>query len=166
MHFIVFMERSLLPNALRPFQIYCHLPNLGITRTWICRLNFTQRLIFFQAWGSFTSLKSQTRDPSLKSLPENLCLEFLRPEKVHRPQQDLNPRTLDLEASTLPRDHRGRFPFFLTFISLKANQCITNNHILQAFSSQSLRVEFLLGYFHNLDLTKLTDQWFITNSEQ
>ena len=27
---------------------------------------------------------------------------FLRPEKVHRPQPDLNPRTSDLEASTLP----------------------------------------------------------------
>ena len=35
---------------------------------------------------------------------------FLRPEKIHRSQPDLNQRTLDLEASTLPRDHRGR-PF-------------------------------------------------------
>ena len=39
--------------------------NLGITRTWICRLNFAQRPIF-QACGSLTSLKSQTRDPQLK----------------------------------------------------------------------------------------------------
>ena len=37
---------SLLPNALRPFKIYCSPPNLGITRTWICRLNFAQRPIF------------------------------------------------------------------------------------------------------------------------
>ena len=43
-------------------------------------------------------LKSQTQDPYLK----------VPPEKIHRPQPDLNPRTLDLEASTLPRDHRGR----------------------------------------------------------
>ena len=37
---------SLLPNALRPFQIYRAPPNLGITRTRICRLNFGQRPIF------------------------------------------------------------------------------------------------------------------------
>ena len=28
------------------FKIYCAPPNLGITRTWICRLNFAQRPIF------------------------------------------------------------------------------------------------------------------------
>ena len=49
------------------------------------------------------SLKSQTRDPQLKSLPEYLCSGFLRPEKIHRPQSGLNPRTLNLEASTLPK---------------------------------------------------------------
>jgi hypothetical protein len=27
------------------FKIYCATPNLGITRTWICRLNFAQRPI-------------------------------------------------------------------------------------------------------------------------
>ena len=56
------------------------------------------------------SLKSYLRlgTPSLKSFPEDLCSGFLRPEKIHRPQPDLNPRTLDLEGSTLSRDHRGR----------------------------------------------------------
>ena len=44
------------------FRIYCASPNLGITRTWICRLNFAHRPIF-QAWGSLTSLEPQTRDP-------------------------------------------------------------------------------------------------------
>ena len=42
---IVLKGWSLLPNALRPFQIYCAPPNLGI-RTWICRLNFPWRPIF------------------------------------------------------------------------------------------------------------------------
>ena len=42
----VLMGWSLLPNSLRPFQIYCAPPNLGITRTWIRRLNFVQRPIF------------------------------------------------------------------------------------------------------------------------
>ena len=51
---------------------------------------------------------------SLKSLPEDLCSGVLRPEKIHRPQLDLNPRTLDLEASTLPRDHRGRLGSMVT----------------------------------------------------
>ena len=61
------------------FKIYCAPPNLGI-RTWICRLNFFQSPIFY-AWGSLTSLKSQTRTPSLKSLLEDLCSELLRLEK-------------------------------------------------------------------------------------
>ena len=48
-------------------------------------------------------------DPEIsESLAEDLCSVFLRPEKIHRPQLGLNPRTLDLEASTLPRDHRNR----------------------------------------------------------
>ena len=112
MYFVfVLMGWSLLPNVLRPFKIYCAPPNLGI-RTWICQLNLL-RGPFFQAWGSLMSLKSQTRDPSLKSLPEDLCSGFLRPEKIHRPQSGLNPRTLDLEAITLPRDYRGRqYPIY------------------------------------------------------
>ena len=61
---IVLKGWSLLPNALRPFQIYCAHPNLGI-RTWICWLN-VGRGLFFQAWGSLTNLKSQTRNPQLK----------------------------------------------------------------------------------------------------
>ena len=50
-----------------------------------------------------------SRTPSLKSLPEDLCSGFLLPEKIHRPQPGLNPRTLDPEASTLSRDHRGDY---------------------------------------------------------
>ena len=38
------------------FKIYCAPPNLGITRTWICRLNFAQKPIL-QDWGSLTSWK-------------------------------------------------------------------------------------------------------------
>ena len=48
----------------------------------------------------------QARDPQLKVPPQDLCLGFFRPEKIHRPQSGLDPRTLDLEA--LPREHRGR----------------------------------------------------------
>ena len=45
---------------------------------WICRL-ILLRGLFFQAWGSLTSMNSQTRTPSLKSLPKDSW--FLRPEK-------------------------------------------------------------------------------------
>ena len=53
------------------------------------------------------SLKSQTQDPSLKSLLEDLCSGYLHPEKIHQPQLGLNPRTLDLKASMLPQDHKA-----------------------------------------------------------
>ena len=57
-------------------------------------------------------VKSQTWDPQLKVRPGGLVFRiFLHPEKIHRPQPGLNPRTLDLEASTVPRDHRGRLAF-------------------------------------------------------
>ena len=60
LYFIVLVEWSLLTSALRTFQDLLCSPNLGTTRKWICRLNVVQRPIF-QAWGSLTSLKSQTR---------------------------------------------------------------------------------------------------------
>ena len=43
---ISFDRLVILPNALRPFKIYCAPPYLGITRTSTCRLNFAQRPIF------------------------------------------------------------------------------------------------------------------------
>ena len=61
---------------------------------------------------------------------EDLCSGVLRPEK----SIDLIPRTLRLEASTLPRDHRGRqqndYPhvippdiIFLCSLTVTLNQC-------------------------------------------
>ena len=100
---IVLMGWSLLPNALRPSWDPLCSPEFGYIRMWICRLNFAQRPIFL-AWGSLTSLISQTPDPSFTSLSEDLWSGFLRPEKIHQPQSGLNLRTLDLEARTLPRD--------------------------------------------------------------
>jgi len=44
----VLMGWSLLPNAQRPFKIYCAPLNLSNTRTWICQLHFAQKLI---CWG-------------------------------------------------------------------------------------------------------------------
>ena len=55
------------------------------------------------------SLKSQTLDPQLKVPPGGLVFRILRPEKIHRTQQGLNLRTLDLEASALPLDHRHMY---------------------------------------------------------
>ena len=59
---------------------------LDITRTWICRLIF------------FNEPEISDSGPPLGGLVRRI----LRPEKIHRPQPDLNPRTLDLEARTLP----------------------------------------------------------------
>ena len=108
------------------FKIYCAPPNLGITRTWICRLNFAQRPIF-SGLRFFNEPEILDSGPeSLKSLPEDLCSRFLRHEKIHRPQPDLNPRTLDLEASTLSRDHRGRHPVpKVQFTQLRSQDRIT-----------------------------------------
>ena len=65
------------------------------------------RPIFLESRGSLTSLKSQTRNPRLKILPGWLVLRGFTSWKIHRPQPDLNPWTLDLEANTLLRNHRG-----------------------------------------------------------
>ena len=64
------------------------------------------RGLFFQAWGYLTSLKYQTRDPQLKFPPGGLELRIFTSWK-NASQPDLNPQTLDLEASTLPQDHWG-----------------------------------------------------------
>ena len=59
------------------------------------------------------SLKSQTWDHQLKVPPGELVLRiFTSRKKIYRPQPGLNPRTLDLKASTLSRDHQG--PLFTT----------------------------------------------------
>ena len=76
-------------------------------------IKFYSEAYFFRLEIFLTSLKSQTQDPRLKTLQEDLCSGFTRPEKIHRPQPDVNPRTSDLEASTLPRDHRDRLLFTL-----------------------------------------------------
>ena len=72
---------------------------VGITRTE--RVNWWNK-------GSITSLKSQTRDPQLKVSAEGLVLRIFMSWKIHRLQSGLNSRTLDLDASTLSREHRDR----------------------------------------------------------
>ena len=39
------------------FKIYCAPPNLGITRTWICRLKFAQRPFLFLFFPTFFRLR-------------------------------------------------------------------------------------------------------------
>ena len=62
------------------------------------------------------SLNSHTRDPRLKVIPGGLVLRIFTSGKIHRPHPGLNPRALDLEASTLPRDHRANSHENYTFI--------------------------------------------------
>ena len=71
---IVLMGWSLLPNALRPFwDILCS-PEF---RYW--EVNMPIKFCsedYFQAWGSLTSLKCQTRDSQLKVPPGGLVLRI------------------------------------------------------------------------------------------
>ena len=99
------------------FKIYCAPQNLGITRTWICRLNFAQRPIFFRLGVLYRAWYLRLWTPRLKSLSEDLCSGFLRPKKIHWPQPDLNREPWI--ASTLPRDHRGRHHCLLLWIQLQ-----------------------------------------------
>ena len=79
------------------FKIYCAPLNLGITKTWICRLNFTQRPIFSglrfynepEIWDSGPSRRTCAQD-------------FYVLKKIHQNQPYLNPRTLDLERARYP----------------------------------------------------------------
>ena len=57
------------------FKIYCALPNLGITRTWICRLNFAQRPIF-SGLRFFNELEISDSGPQLKVPTEGLVLRI------------------------------------------------------------------------------------------
>ena len=77
-------------------------------------IKFYSEAYFFQAWSSLKSLKSQTRDPHLEVPPGVVVLSIFTSWKIHRPQSGLNTRTLDLEASTLPGDHRGRLTSLFT----------------------------------------------------
>ena len=61
------------------------------------------RYHFFQAWGSLTCLKSQTRVPK-----EGLVLRNFYVPKNLSSSVGFEPANLALGASTLPRDHRGR----------------------------------------------------------
>ena len=91
-------------------KIYCAPPNLGITRTWICRLNFAQKPIF-EAWGFLTSLKSQTREPRIKVPPGGLVLGIFTSWKNPSTSAGFEPGNLDSrgehDAPRPPRLHVG-----------------------------------------------------------
>ena len=87
LYYTVLKGWSLLPNALRPFQIYCALPNLGITRTWICRLNFAQRPIF-SSLRFFNEPEISDSGPQLKVPPGGLVLKIFTSWKNPSPSAD------------------------------------------------------------------------------
>ena len=85
----------------------------------------------FQAWGSLTSLKFQTRDHQLKLPPGGLVLRIFTSWKKSIYLSRVSTREPWIfEASTVPRDHRGR------------NQMVSNltNH---TDNIQVIRVELL-----------------------
>ena len=69
------------------FNIFCAPLNLGITRTWICRL-ILLRGLFFRLEIIRLGI------PSLNSLPEDLCSGYLRPEKNPSTSAGFEPANL------------------------------------------------------------------------
>ena len=53
------------------------------------------RALFFQAWGSFTSLKSQTRDPQLKVSPPRIVLRIFTSWKNPSTSAGFEPTSLE-----------------------------------------------------------------------
>ena len=100
---IVLKAWSLLSTALRPFQIYCAPPNLGITRTWICRINYAQRPIF-SGLRFFNEPEILDSGPPAWSPSRRTCAQYFY---VLKKSINLS-RVWTLEASTLLRDHRSR----------------------------------------------------------
>ena len=118
---------SLLPNALRPFWDLLCSPNLD-TRTWICRLNFFRGL-FFQAWGSLTSLKSQSRDPQLKVPPGGLVLMIFMSSKNPSTSVGFAPANLGFRGK-----HVTLRPPTSNTLSLRSSlnvKTLLHNHIAQ-----------------------------------
>ena len=68
------MGWSLLPNALRPYQIYCAPPDLGNTRWWMCQLNFAQRTSFSSGLRFFN-------EPEISVPPRGLVLRTFTSRK-------------------------------------------------------------------------------------
>ena len=54
------------------FKIYCAPPNLDITRTWVCRLNFAQRRIF-SGFRFFNEPGISDSGPTASSLSRRTC---------------------------------------------------------------------------------------------
>ena len=74
---------------------------------------------------------------------------FLHPEKIHRPQPDVNPRTLDLETSTLPRGRLVHFKSTLYFLILMGVLLQTLNSIMTGGNTNHVNTE-LLAYLVRL----------------
>ena len=62
---------------------------------------------FFRLEVLYRESEISDSGPAAQSPSRRTCAQDFY---IHRPQSGLNPRTLDPEASTLPRDHRGRHP--------------------------------------------------------
>ena len=73
------------------FKIYCATPNLGISRTWICRLNFAQMPIFS---GLRFFNESEISESQLKVPPEGLVLRIFTSWKNPLISAGFKPATL------------------------------------------------------------------------
>ena len=103
----VLMGCSLLPNALRSFKVYCAPPNLGKTRTWICRLNFAQRPIF-SGLRFFNEPEISDSGPQLKVPPRRLVLKIFTSWKNPSTLAGFEPANLGSRDEHVTPWHWGR----------------------------------------------------------
>ena len=100
----VLMGWPLQPNALWPFQISYAPPNLGITRTWICWLNFSQRFIFSGLRFFNESEISDSGRPAWSPSRRTCAQDFYVLKKSINLSQPMNLGSRE----HVTRDHRGR----------------------------------------------------------
>ena len=83
------------------------------------------RGLFFQAWGSLTSLKSQTRDPQLKVPPRGLVLRIFTSWKNPSTSAGFEPANLGSQGEhvtpRLPRPTSIKFSVILSYKRINWN---------------------------------------------
>ena len=118
-----------IEGVIWPFQIYCASPNLGIIRTWICQLNFAQRLIFpglrffnepvisdsgLPAWSP--SQRTCAQDFYILKKSIDLCRVWTREPWISR--QARYPKTTNTDSNTYNyRSDQFPYLYFLSHIT-------------------------------------------------
>ena len=116
-------------------------------------INFLLRGLFFQAWGSLTSLKSQTRDPQIEVPPGGLVLRIFTSWKNPSTSAGFEPANLKSRSKHVtPRPPRPTYKV-LNKIDLNLNPRrlfygYLNRNSVGKICSYRPRVIAILSLFH------------------